>query len=125
MSDEKESLLATGDKALLNAAATGEGVIPLTPDLLQKIGESLQARTKDIAERYPTLVDECPYETRLAVTAWVFENVVKHAQEGGTFRYLIYDRLGFGTDAYVPLYQAGGMTISNEFDLTKEPASGV
>lgn len=64
------------------------------------------------------LVEQCDYQTKLAVTAWVFENLVKHAEEGGSYRYLIYNRLGFDIDAYVSLYEAGGMIISNEFDLT-------
>jgi hypothetical protein len=68
------------------------------------------------------LVEDCPYETKLAVTAWVFRNIVEHAQQGGSFRFLIYGRLGFDTDAYVPLYEAGGMEISNEFDLGQIPA---
>lgn len=68
------------------------------------------------------LVDDCPYETKLAVTAWVFRNIVDHAQEGGSFRFLIYGRLGFDTDAYVPLYEAGGMEISNEFDMSQKSA---
>jgi hypothetical protein len=55
-------------------------------------------------------------QTKLAVTAWVFHHIIEHAKEGGTFRYLIYDRLGFGYDAYVPLC-ADGMTISNEFNM--------
>lgn len=59
------------------------------------------------------LVEECPYDVKLAVTAWVFANIDNHIKEGGSFRYLIYDRLGFGGDAYVPLYCAGGMNISN------------
>lgn len=111
--------LATGDKALLEAAATGTGLVELTPALLDSISQGIKGRTADIEARYPKLVEECPYETRLAVTAWVFDNLCKHAEEGGTFRYLIYDRLGFDSDAYVPLYMAGGMTISNEFDLSK------
>jgi hypothetical protein len=57
--------------------------------------------------------------TRLAVAAWVFSHIVEHAEQGGSFRYLIYDRLGFGLDAYVPLYEAGGMTISNKFDIQR------
>ena len=65
------------------------------------------------------LVEECPYETKLAVTAWVMKHIVEHAKEGGSFRYLIYERLGFGLDAYVPLYMAGGMEISNEFDMER------
>ena len=65
------------------------------------------------------LVDESDYDTRLAITAWVIKNIVNHAEEGGSFRYLIYDRLGFDMDAYVPLYSAGGMTITNEFDISQ------
>jgi hypothetical protein len=62
------------------------------------------------------LVDECDYDTKLAITQWVFKHIVEHAKSGGSYRYLIYDRLGFSTDAYVPLCD-DGMTISNEFDL--------
>lgn len=65
------------------------------------------------------LVDECPYETKLAVTAWVMKHIVAHAEEGGSFRCLIYQRLGFEPDAYGPLYLAGGMTITNEFDMER------
>jgi hypothetical protein len=55
------------------------------------------------------------YETRLKVTTEVFRAILEHASDGGSFRGLIYGRLGFQTDAYVPLYNAGGMDISNEF----------
>lgn len=65
------------------------------------------------------LVENCDYDTKLAVTAWVFKNIVEHAKEGGSYRYLIYDRLGFDLDAYVPLFEAGGMEISNEFDIER------
>ncbi|CAB4181728.1 hypothetical protein UFOVP1071_58 [uncultured Caudovirales phage] len=56
-------------------------------------------------------------ETRILVTGYVFRRVVKHAREGGSFRYLIYDRLGLDLNAYLPLYMAGGMEISNEFKM--------
>jgi len=62
------------------------------------------------------LVEECPYDTKLAVTAWVMKRIVDHARDGGSYRYLIYERLGFGMDAYGVLLQHG-LTISNEFDL--------
>ena len=58
-------------------------------------------------------------ETQLAAAAFVIRKIVDHGREGGTFRYLIYDRLGFGPEAYVPLYMAGGMHIANDFDLNK------
>ena len=67
-------------------------------------------------EEFDKIVEECDNETKLAITRWVMKHVVEHAREGGSYRYLIYDRLGFGLNAYVPLC-ADGMTISNEFDL--------
>lgn len=68
------------------------------------------------------LVDESDYDTRLAITAWVIKNIVDHAEDPGSFRHLIYDRLGFDMDAYMPLYASGGMTISNEFDIKQMDA---
>ena len=109
--------LNSTDKSLLDSAVTGEGLIALTPELLQNIGDTLRKRDAYVKETWPQLVENCDYETKLAVTAWVFKHVLAHALEGGSFRYLIYDRLGFGPDAYVPLYNAGGMTISNEFNI--------
>ena len=60
------------------------------------------------------------YDQKLAATAFVFEKVCEHAHEGGTFRALIYHRLGFNYDAYVLLYGSGGMTISNNFNLSED-----
>lgn len=55
-----------------------------------------------------------PYDDRVAATAMVFEGIVEAIKDGGTsFRGLIYDYLGFGPDAYTPLYLAGGMEITN------------
>jgi hypothetical protein len=113
--------LNSADVSLIQTAKTGEGAIPITKELAEQISASLKARFADIAERYPALVEACPYEMKLAVIAWAFRHICDHAEHGGTFRYLIYDRMGFGPDAYVPLYDAGGMDISNEFDLSKEP----
>ena len=62
------------------------------------------------------ILDEVSDEHKLAVTQWVFKHLVEHAKEGVTYRYLIYDRLGFGPEAYVPLC-SDGMVISNEFNL--------
>jgi hypothetical protein len=122
MTDKKEIKIHSGDEALIKAATTGEGAVELTPPMMEEIFKSLTARMKEIDETYPKLVEECPPETKLAVTAWVFKAIVDHATEGGTFRHLIYTRLGFGPDAYVPLCNAGGMEISNEFSLPAEAA---
>lgn len=112
-----EDNLHKSDEALLRAAQTGDGVVELTPDMLARMADVLNERAKECEDAMPKLVEACPYQMRLAVTAQVFKAIVDHAADGGTFRYLIYERLGFGADAYVPLYLAGGMTISNEFEL--------
>lgn len=81
----------------------------------KEIGKALKDYDKELEQ----IADKCDNETKLAVTAWVFKNIVEHAMEGGSYRTLIYDRLGFGPEAYSPLYSAGGMTISNEFDINQ------
>ncbi len=43
--------------------------------------------------------------------AWVFEKLVEHYNQGGTFRALV-KRMGFGNE-YSTLYQSGGQLISN------------
>lgn len=85
-------------------------------ETLRMIRESF----KDYGSQLEDLADACPYEMKLAVTKWVMKHIVEHAAEGGSFRTLIYERLGFGPDAYAPLC-GDGMTISNEFDLTLRP----
>lgn len=47
--------------------------------------------------------------------AWVFRHLVSAMTEGSSFRHLIYNRLGFGPEAYRPLYEAGGMVLTNAF----------
>jgi len=79
---------------------------------LKKLGEALHERDDDLDK----MVEWCDYEMKLAVTRWVMRHIVEHAEEGGSYRYLIYDRLDFGPDAYAPLCR-DGMTISNMFDL--------
>lgn len=46
-------------------------------------------------------------------TAWMIDKIAQCIQEGGSFRYLIYDLMGYGTEAYQPLYLAGGMYLTN------------
>src|SRR5882672_6585317 len=103
---DKEIKLLTGDKVLqeLGIAYAGDSIVEMTPELFKQIGESIDKRKKEINATFPKLVAECPYETRLAVTAQVFKAIVDHATKGGSFRHLIYQRLGFGTEAYIPLY---------------------
>jgi hypothetical protein len=67
-------------------------------------------------DTYDELVEKCDYDTKLAVAAWTVSKIHEHGQNPGSFRHLIYGLMGFGPDAYVPMYYAGGMEITNEFD---------
>lgn len=67
-------------------------------------------------EAYKNIVDSASMETKIAFAAWVMKHVVDHARDGGSFRHLIYSRLGLDSSAYYPLCE-DGLTISNEFDL--------
>jgi hypothetical protein len=64
---------------------------------------------------FRAIAAEVPQETKLALCAWFMEKCVEHAREGGSFRTLIFKRLGFGVEAWVPLYLAGGMSIAHHF----------
>lgn len=83
---------------------------------LFKALENIQEAYKELKKYQEETVDKLDDETKISVTRWVFKHVVDHAKEGGSYRYLIYDRLGFGMEAYVPLCE-DGMTISNCFDI--------
>lgn len=109
MSDEKTNGLHPSDVALL----TGP-YVPLTPSLLDQIREGIEAHQRRYDNEFPQLVELCPYDTRLAVTCWAMTHIYAHAKEGGSYRTLIYDRLGFGPDAYAPCMFADGLNISNE-----------
>lgn len=52
-------------------------------------------------------------ELTIEQVEWVFEMLLKNKQQGGSFRYLIYDLMGFSGAAYTPLYKAGGQEIVN------------
>lgn len=67
------------------------------------------------------VAEEVGYDARLRIVAETFRAVVAHAREGGSYRHLIYGRLWFNEDAYAPLLEAGGMDISNEFNLSEKP----
>lgn len=81
-------------------------------EMVENLNQAYEEREKELDD----LVKSCDPEIKLAVTKWVMKHIVEHAQNGGSYRYLIYERLGFGPEAYVPLCD-DGLTISNEFDL--------
>jgi hypothetical protein len=86
------------------------------PDTFKEGMEKIRKAFIEVEDDLDKLAETCDYEMKIAVTQWVMRHIVEHAKDGGTYRYLIYDRLGFEADAYVPLCR-DGLTISNEFDL--------
>ena len=56
--------------------------------------------------------NEMTYEQKLASTSIIFKAIYEHIKDGGTYRYLIYDRIGLNSDAYM-LLLSEGMSISN------------
>lgn len=69
-------------------------------------------------EDYDQLVEKYDYETKLDIACWVMSKVDKFGRDPGSFRYFIYQLLGFNTDAYVPMYYANTMGFTNEFDYS-------
>jgi hypothetical protein len=69
---------------------------------------------------YDSIVAKYDNQTKLDIAARVISKIDDHGASPGSFRYLIYDRLGFGPEAYVPLYTAGGMNITNSLDYSKD-----
>lgn len=55
--------------------------------------------------------DDLSHGDRLEITAFIFHKITGGVP--GSFRRLIYNRLGFSGDAYEMLYRAGGMEITN------------
>jgi hypothetical protein len=84
---------------------------------LTEIVANLREVFKEANDEYAKMADECDNEIKIAVVKWAMKHIVEHAKEGGSYRYLIYNRLGFGPEAYAPLC-SDGITISNEFDFT-------
>ena len=88
-------------------------------DALGELSEILNKAQEENKNYLDQILEETPYDTKLAVTAWVMRHILDHAKDGGSYRYLIYDRLGFDMDAYGVLQEAGALDISNLFDLQK------
>lgn len=65
---------------------------------------------------YDALISKYDNQTKLDIAAWVISKIDEHGNDPGSFRHLIYGLLGFGPEAYVPLYNAGGLNITNELD---------
>jgi hypothetical protein len=92
-----------------------------TVDLINHLREAVRELSSvDIPNRLKKQVSVNNNTMRPPVehVAWVFKHLTDHLHEGGSYRYLIYDRMGFGYAAYSPLFEAGGMELSNTLNDT-------
>jgi hypothetical protein len=79
--------------------------------------------TQPIRLDYHAVAATVPQETKLAMCAWFMEKCAEHARQGGSFRSLIYGRMGFGLEAFLPLYLAGGMELAHHFNFVEATAA--
>ena len=82
-------------------------------ETLTELGKVFREIKAQLVERGAELWKAMPTEDRLALMCYISHVLHAHAAEGGTYRYLIYDRLGFGTDAYALLQLCGLLDIHN------------
>jgi len=59
---------------------------------LTEIVANLREVFKEANDEYAKMADECDNEIKIAVVKWAMKHIVEHAKEGGSYRYLIYDR---------------------------------
>lgn len=79
---------------------------------LGKVFREAVKREQEMAEQY---WNSLPEDQRLLVAVYIFKKLHEHFMEGGSYRYLIYDRLGFSIEsgAYGSLQAAGALDIHN------------
>jgi hypothetical protein len=71
-------------------------------------------RMKEWQTRHDEIWENMSDEQKLAAADVIFRAIDTHAREGGSFRYLIYNRLGFKVGgAYAVLQCAGALAVSN------------
>lgn len=100
----------TYDKAL---GAPDPDLVSVSKEDIEAMRASLAQRLADIDTSYPSLIGKADPDLVTAVAAKVLGAVHDHLRQPGSFRFLIYDRIGLTTSAYVPTCQAGGLDVSN------------
>lgn len=80
--------------------------------------QSFHASIKEWQNKHDKIWQDLPGEIKLACADVIFRAIDWHAREGGTFRELIYDRLGLNMDgAYAVLQCAGALELSDNYNL--------
>lgn len=82
---------------------------------LDEAGKAFREMMAESQQRNDKIWEEMSYEQRLAAADYIFRKITEHAEGGGTYRFLIYERLGFEPDAYAVLQCAGALGVSNDY----------
>lgn len=82
---------------------------------LEEASKTFRESIRETQVRHNKIWEEMPYEQRLAAADFIFRQISDHAAQGGSYRYLIYERLGFEMDAYAILQCAGALDVSNNY----------
>jgi hypothetical protein len=93
----------------------------MNDDRVNKLSEVLK-EIKTVCEKIKLNTDkqientweETDYDIKLYIAAYIFKQLEKHMYEGGSYRNLIYTKLGFSYDAYGVLQMNGAFNIHNE-----------
>ena len=80
---------------------------------LKEASRIFREMLEDDMERAQNWWSTLTYDQKLWAVMVVSHILLEHASEGGTYRYLIYDRFGFDVDAYAPLQWSGLLSIHN------------
>lgn len=83
----------------------------------QRIYDEFAASERAWKEKHDKIWADMTEEQRLAAADVIFRAIDAHAREGGSMRYLIYDRLGLSSGSYRTMYCAGAMNVSNIYKL--------
>lgn len=114
---DQKVFLNSRDEEAFRIVRENNGGVQLTPQLMKRMQDIMKMRRVSQDTTLPELADACPPEMKMAVVCWFIRHLLQHATEGGTYRYMIYDRLNFGEDCYMPLQNAGLLDICNALNL--------
>jgi hypothetical protein len=81
-----------------------------------------QEAIKDWQAEHDKIWMDLPNDIKLACADVIFRAITQHAREDGTYRQLIYDRLGLNIDgAYAVLQCAGALDVSDNYTIPERP----
>jgi len=79
----------------------------------EELGKAYREAMEEFRKEAEKFWSSLSYEEKLYAVAHVSRVLCEHAREGGTYRYLIYERFGFDFDSYAVLQWSGLLEIHN------------